>query len=209
MKGTGLEKLYDRLTVWERIPASVAAAARDDEAEYRRLFNTSRLWPWLVPEHLPSELALHILALIYVGEQLDAAATYFFVLWKMRDRGEPRPGDWRTGAEACAYFFAANADAWRRFEADLNILPGTLAAGNHQGWFLRFCEEQMPANAPTADALRALLEAGGQEVPQLVTADDLLADWRNLLQSMTHNAPREGTKRERGTPTASPSATGL
>jgi hypothetical protein len=134
--------------------------------------------------------------LIYVGEQLDAAATYFFALWKMHDGSDPRPSDWVTGAEAAAYFFTANADAWRRFEAELGILPGTLAAGNHEGWFLRFCEEQMPANAPTAEALRALLEAGGQEVSQLVTADDLLADWRNLLQSMTRNAPREGRQGE-------------
>jgi hypothetical protein len=57
--------------------------------------------------------------------------------------------------------------------------------------FLPFCKDQMPEHAPTADALQSLFRKSGREVPQLVTADDLLANRRNLLQAMTRHVPRE------------------
>jgi len=61
-----------------------------------------------------AEQALHVLALTYVGEQLDAAASYFFALGQMENTDDPCPTDWQCAAEASAYFFTANADAWRR-----------------------------------------------------------------------------------------------
>jgi hypothetical protein len=138
-----------------------------------------------------------MLALIYVGEQLDAAASYFFNLWQTQDPEDPRPEEWLVGAEAWAYFFAANAEAWRRFCADLGIVSESLTAANHTGWFLRYCEENLPANAPMAEALQARFRESGREVPQLVTAEKLLASWRSLLQAMTSHAPRQAGKEER------------
>ena len=154
MSANGLARLYGRLTIWERIPLLLAAEARGDEAEYRRLFNSSAPRAWRFPEHLLAEQALHVLALIYVGEQLDAAASYFFALGAMADTDEPGPGDWHLAAASCAYFFAANLDAWRRLCSGLGIAPDVLTAGNHRGWFLHYCEGHLPANAPTAAALR-------------------------------------------------------
>jgi len=75
------------------------------------------------------------------------------------------------------------------------IAPEGLTAANHQNWFLRFCEDQLPKYAPTAEALQALFRKSGREVPQLVTADDLLANRRNLLQAMTRHVPRERSGR--------------
>jgi hypothetical protein len=196
MNPNGLARLYDRLTVWERIGLLIAADARGDGAEYRRLFDTSPPRTWRFPAHLIAEHALHVLAMIYVGEQLDAAAGYFHALWRMGDAADPRPQDWLHAADASAYFFAANADAWRRFCAELDIAPDALTAANHRGWFLRYCEENLPANAPTAKALLARFRESGRDVPQLVTADDLLADWRNLLRGMTRHAPRGTGKGE-------------
>ena len=46
---------------------------------------------WHFSEHLLAEAAVHILALIYVSEQLDAAANYFFALWKQEDADDPEP----------------------------------------------------------------------------------------------------------------------
>src|SRR5262245_18519435 len=56
-----------------------------------------------------------------VGEQLDAAAAYFFAVWRLGDSDDPGPEDWVRVAEACAYSFVANADAWRRFCRELGI----------------------------------------------------------------------------------------
>ena len=196
MSANGLARLYGRLTIWERIPLLLAAEARGDEAEYRRLFNSSAPRAWRFPEHLLAEQALHVLALIYVGEQLDAAASYFFALWKMGDPDELGPRDWHLKADSCAYFFAANLDAWRRFCSGLGIAPEALTAANHRGRFLHFCEARMPANAPTLEGLQVRLGESGPDAAQLVTADSLLAGWRGLLQEMTHHAPREVRKGE-------------
>jgi hypothetical protein len=197
MNANGLARLYDRLTVWERIPLLIAAEARGDQAEYQRLFNASALRTWRFSEHLLAEQALNVSAMIYVGEQLNAAASYFFDLWQMQDPDDPRPEDWLIAAEACAYFFVANAEAWRRFCSELDIAPDALVAANHRGWFLRYCEENIPANAPTAEVMQARFQEIGWDSPQLVTPDNLLASWRNLLQAMTRHAPREAGKGER------------
>jgi hypothetical protein len=194
MNANGLARLYDRLTVWERIPALIAAQARGDDIEYRRLFDASPLRTWRFSEHLVAEQALNVLALIYIGEQLDAAASYFFDMYKMQDPDDPCPEDWLIAAESCAYFLAANAEAWRRFCSELDIAPEALTAGNHRGWFLRYCEENMPANAPTAEVMQARFRERGYDVLQLVTADKLLASWENVLQEMTGHAPRDAGK---------------
>jgi hypothetical protein len=196
MSANGLARLYGRLTIWERIPLLMAAEARGDTAEYRRLFDASAPRTWLAPEHLLAEEALHVLALTYVGEQLDAAASYFFALWAVADADEPVPGDWHLAADNCAYFFAANLDAWRRLCSELGIAPDVLTAGNHRGWFLHYREGHMPANAPTKAALQARFRENGQEAPQLATADSLLASWRDLLQAMTRHAPLNAGKGE-------------
>ena len=49
MSANGLARLYGRLTIWERIPLLLAAEARGDEAEYRRLFNSSAPRAWRFP----------------------------------------------------------------------------------------------------------------------------------------------------------------
>jgi hypothetical protein len=196
MNAQGLARLYDRLTVWERIPLLIAAHARGDDAEYRRLFDASPRRTWHLSEHLLDEQALHVSAFIYIGEQLEAAACYFFDLLKSLVPDDRCPEDWLIDAEACAYFFAANAEAWRRFCSDLGIASESLTAANHTGWFLRYCEETMPANAPTMEALQARFRERGYDVSQLVTAEKLLASWRRLLQAMTSHAPKEAGKGE-------------
>jgi hypothetical protein len=190
MNTTGLTRLYDRLTVWERIPLLVAANARGDDAEHGRLFAASPIEMWRIPAHVMAELGLHVLAMMYIGEQLDAAANVFFALCKVKDASDPQPQDWLLMAEACAYFFAANAEAWRRLGEELGIASDALTAGNHRGQFLAFCEAHMPANALTAEALQARFRESGRDVPKLVTSEDLLTSWRSLLQEMSWHGPR-------------------
>jgi hypothetical protein len=192
MNVNGLNRLYDRLRIWERIPLMVAAGARGDTAEYDRLFGASPMRTWHFPEHLLAEQALHVLAMMYVGEQLDAAGSYFFALWCMGGADDPERGDWLLAAEGCAYFFTVNAEAWGRFCSELGIAPDSLTAANHCGWFLPYCLDRMPALAPTPQALEARFREMGRDVPQIVTADALLARWRDLLQNMTRHTHRGG-----------------
>jgi hypothetical protein len=70
-------------------------------------------------------------------------------------------------------------------------------AGNYRGWFLRYCEENMPANAPKAEAMQARFRANGHNVSQMVTADKLLKSWRSVLQALTCHVAREAGKEER------------
>lgn len=196
MNAPGLARLYNRLTVWERIPLLVAAEARGDDAERRRLFDAAPLRTWRFSEHLLAEQALNVLAMLHITEQLDAAAGYFFALWCLDYVDDPCPENWLLSADALAYRFVVNADAWRRFCGELGIAADALTAANHRGWFLGYCEQHMPANAPTADALRARLAECGRDVTELVTADQLLASWRNLLRSMTRHAPPYTAKGE-------------
>lgn len=70
MNARRLVGMYDRLSVWERIPLLLAADARNDDVEYRRLFQSSPPQEHLFPNHLLAEQGLHVLALIYVTEQL-------------------------------------------------------------------------------------------------------------------------------------------
>ena len=194
MNANGLARLYDRLAVWERIALLIAAQARGDDAEYQRLFDASALRTWRFSEHLLAEQALHVLTLQYVTEQLDAAVNYFFALWQSQNADDPRPEDWVQAVGVNSYFFTENAEAWRRFCAELDIAPDALVAGNYHGWFLGYCEEHMSANAPTAEVLQARFRDTGRGIGPLVTAENLLTRWRNLLQAMTNHAPLRAGK---------------
>ncbi len=192
MNANRLTRLYDGLDPWERIPLLIAADAKGDVAEWQRLFDASPIRAFRFGEHAMAEMSLHTLALMYITEQLDAAATYFFAVWQMGHDDDPRTIDWPLAADASAYFFTANLDAWRRFCSELDVSPEVLTTGNHpRGWILGFCEERMPANAPTVEALQERLRAAGQELLRPVTAESLLASWRNLLRMMTRCTPRE------------------
>jgi hypothetical protein len=207
MTTPGLAKWYDRLTDGERLPLLLAAQARGDAAEYRRLVQNSPVRAWRFAEHLWAEIALHVLALTSVGAQLDAAAGFFFDRWRSGNADDLRLSDRLLAADARAYSFAANAEAWRRFCAGLGVAPAALTAANHRGWFLRYCEEHLPAHAPTAEAARAQIPESSRDGRELVTADDLLARWRRLWQEMTGPAPRGSGEGDRRTPRPSPSTT--
>jgi hypothetical protein len=197
MKGNGLTRLYDRLSIRERIPLLVAAHNREDDVEYQRLFHASPVRTWHFPEHMLAEEMLHVLALNYVSEQLDAAAVYFFAREQAAHEDEPKPDDWLLAIATSAYIFAVNADAWRRLCSEQGIAPEALVAANYRGSFLPICEENLTAEAPTHDALHAMYRECGRELGKLVTADDRLKDWQARLQEVTHDSPTGAQGKQR------------
>jgi hypothetical protein len=186
MKMRRLAGMYDRLSVWERIPLLLAADARADDVEYRRLFDSAPPQAHEFPDHLLVEQGLHVLTLIYVTEQLDAAASYFFAVFQMP---HDETDDWLFAASAAAYFFATNAAAWRTFCEELSLSPETLVAASYRGGFLKLIEEGMIERAPTAEELRSLRLAAGRSDEPLVTTADLVESWKSTLLAMNRHAP--------------------
>jgi hypothetical protein len=185
--------LYDRLQVWERIPLMIAAEARNDDAEYQRLTRSSPVIPSLLPAHGLSEVSIHVSALAYVCEQLDAAANHFLALWSID--GSQDPEEWLLIADTYAFFFASNAQAWRQYCSELSIASEALVGLNHHGWLLRYCEEKMPANAPSAQDLQARWLQIKGETLTLVTVNQLVEKWhRQLLDTVRYGLHGKPTR---------------
>jgi hypothetical protein len=183
MKKYELTRYYDRLKMWERIGLLAEANTRGDESEARALFNSSPRRSCELPEHLLPAVALSALTFLYIGEQLEAAAHYFFALWCYENSQDPHRDEWLEAAQADADFFRANAQIWRRFCSERGLSPETLTAANHRGMFLRYCEEHMPAQATAAETRQAWPPAAGYRPPQ-ITAEDMLERWQRILHAM-------------------------
>lgn len=139
-------------------------------------------------------MALNTLALMYITEQLDHLATYWYALWRLNDAEDKKPLDWKVCADTSSYVFACNSQAWKRFCAHLNIDATLLTTGNYRGWILTYAETHMPNAAPSRDDLRSTLRECGVEDPHPVTADDLLADWLKTFDVCAGRSMREDVR---------------
>lgn len=174
------------------------AEFRGDEAERQRLHNGAPLLDYRMPDYMLGSLFLHILASVYVTEQLENVAGYWHATWWFcnRDDEDTDAETWHYMADLHAYMFTVNAEAWRRFCAEENIAAAALTAGNGESWMwmLKHAEERMPTVAPTRDEIASCLRSHGFDDPHPVTADSLLARWRNTLNQMGgRNARPSGT----------------
>jgi hypothetical protein len=175
MNTNGLGRMYGLLSVRERLPMLLAAGARGDDIEVRRLEEAASIRTMQFSDYLWPSLKLNVMTLIYLTEQLDTLACYWHAQWRLDDPDNPKTEDWQFVTDASGHFFNSNAEAWRLFCAELHIDPGHLAAGNYHGWLLGFCSERMPT--PNVDALKRRLQEKGKE---LICAESLLASWQEL-----------------------------
>ena len=190
-----LSRNYDLLAGRERMVLILAAESRNDDLERERLVTAAPIRRWHFSDYLMPMLGLNVLGLIYLTEQLDALANYWHANWRLADPDDAGAEDWHVLANVSAYFFACNAEAWRRFCDEMKVNPEQVTEGNYRGWLLQHCEERMPENAPSADELAALLRAYGQAEPALITAESLLESWRSLFNQMPgHDIGKEGAK---------------
>lgn len=189
MNTNTLAKHYGHLTPRERIPLLLAAWARDDALKEQRLSDSAPTELFDMPDYGLPFMALSTLSLMYITEQLDHLAVYWHAVWRLTTE-EDNPSDWKMLADASAYVFRCNAEAWRRFCGGLNIDPGVLAASNYRGWMLQYAESCMPNVAPSREDACATLRACGFEDPKPVTADDRLASWRRFFDFFTGQSSR-------------------
>lgn len=182
MSGTSLKQLYPQILPWERIRLLLAAQHRQDDTEYQRLFDGSTIRAWYFSEHLMAEQALHVLALTYITEQLDAIACVFFALTQLALHSEQEEG-LENMAECSAYFFCTNAQGWKEFCDTIRIPAKELVSANHSGWILSFAEQYLPTVTLTPEAMMQRLSQ------PLVTASQLSRRWYERLKEMIASTP--------------------
>jgi hypothetical protein len=183
INSNSLARYYDKLTPLERIPLILAADARGDAAETRRLEDSAPITRLSFRDHHWTGVKLQVLALQYLTEQLDLLAEHWHALWRLETEADKK--DWRGLRDACAYRFVCNADAWRRFCEGLAIDPGVLTSGNYFGWLLDFYLERMPTMAPSREDLTVQLRDAGCLDGEPVTSDCLLKKWQDLWGELT------------------------
>jgi hypothetical protein len=184
MNTKALARGYAALTARERLALVLSAEGRRDDVEAARLRASAPVALYRLPELTFAEIALHTLALIYVSEQLEHVASYWFA----RDRVDPADpdaeADWLLVAILSAYAYTVNRDAFGRLCAERGIAYDALIAANYHGWVLGVAEENMPAAAPTREEVTELLRGRGQTDSEPITADRALDGWRRLADSV-------------------------
>ena len=142
MNTESLAKLYDTLTPRERLPLIMAAAARGDEGERRRLMASAPKVSLQVTDYFGLAQVLEETVEFHLLTLLDLAANFWQLwgLWMAHDLPGRRKASSKQGqrgkeaarAEVCrlgslvryfAYRFLANMDGWRQFCLEMYMDP--------------------------------------------------------------------------------------
>src|SRR5262245_58714222 len=95
MKTEKLAKMYDLLTLRERLPLIVAAIGRGDEVELQRLIDSAPFQLAKIPAYYGLSLAMAFVSVLFVIEQLNYAASFGFAAWQLDSASSSRRDDWR------------------------------------------------------------------------------------------------------------------
>src|SRR5712692_2605299 len=152
MNTNHLAKLYDTLTARERVPLIIAAGARGDQAEQKRLSASAPKETFQVPDYYALAKALDKAADYHLLTLLDLAANFWqwWGLWMTYGLRDPDTAGSKKGqrrkakadqaeelrAEGIVRYYAsrfvAHVDGWKQFcserhidpEVQLHFLPG-------------------------------------------------------------------------------------
>jgi hypothetical protein len=206
-----LAKLYDQLTPRERLPLIMAAGARGDEAEQKRLCASAPKEAYEVPNYYGLAKALKEAGYFHLLTLLDLAANFWqwWGLWAsyvLRAPGETATKKSRRGQKESlqrlerraggivryyASRFVAHVEGWKQFCSELQIDPE--AQLNFMiGWETIRRTEESARNLAFTDEQAVLfvqLESVGVEGDNSLekrrapveTAKDLAASWHVLL----------------------------
>jgi len=143
MNTHSLAKLYDQLTARERLPLIIAAGARGDDAEQKRLSASAPQETYSVPHHFGLAKALQHCVDLHQLALLDLAAKFWqwWGMWMLRGlQADTEDGTAKRrraqlaadeAEEVRSYgivrFFASrfvnHVDGWKRFCATLHVEP--------------------------------------------------------------------------------------
>ena len=184
-----LQRRYDRLKEWERIPLLLAAEGRGDDDEYDRLRRTAPRTEWTIPDIGMAEQALNILSYMFAVQQLETASTFFFMAWNFVDDKGELAEETLLALEACNYFYSVNALAWTAFCKGLGIDPATLVKANHHSTVIEMITEGMLRHAPTREDYCASVAARGKDPNEIMTVESRTEYWRDWLRDLTKCTP--------------------
>jgi hypothetical protein len=143
MNTNELAKLYDQLTPRERVPLILAAAARGDEAEHKRLSTSAPKETFEVPNYFGLAKALKEAGYFHLLTLLDLASHFWqwwglWISYGLRDPGETGAKKSRRGQKKplqrlerraggiVRYYasrFVAHVEGWRKFCSELQVDP--------------------------------------------------------------------------------------
>jgi hypothetical protein len=211
MKFDHLTKLYDKLTPRERLPLIIAAGARGDQAEHKRLSASAPVEQYEVPNYYGLAKALKEAGYFHLLTLLDLAANFWqwWGLWTsylLREPAETGTKKSRRGqkkslqklerrAGGIVRYYAsrvvAHVEGWKQFcselqidpEAQLNFMIGweTIRRTEESARDLAFTDEE----AAVFVQLESLAVEGDHALEKgaapVETAKDLAESWHVLL----------------------------
>jgi len=192
MRIPNLSRHYERLNPWERVRLRLAAGARKDDVEEQRLFEHSptRIVP--IPTHLQNEVVLHTFSLMYLTEQLESIASFFFARMQFME-GHIKDADLLSDlagmAGANAYCFQKRMLGWKRFCRSIGLESDTLLSGNYSGLMLEAFDGKVQDVAPTPEVLIDWFQSRGLSPGTLIDEESEYRSWRGLLEKATTDAP--------------------
>jgi hypothetical protein len=189
MNTDALAKLYDRLKPWERLPLIIAASRRGDDAERLQLAQAAPRTGYRLPDHFELGLAWQEAATMHVIELLRVAGDFWQAWglwgWKQLRKGQNQELDefrllGMVRLHGC--HFGVQVEGWGRFCAELQIAPGALVDFMPGYDLIERTRAHVRGLAFTAEEAAAFLRLQGRAPESLLTEEEVLRSWRELLQ---------------------------
>ncbi len=166
------------LSCRERVVQMLDADSRDDQQQIRLLDQVAPRMSYAFPDTRIPLLGIHLMCLIYVNEQLEAAGMVLHAFWCGTMIDPDHDEYWNSMANCSAYRFRIGEQAWREFTEEFNIDGHELVQQNHVGWLLEFSADNICRLAPSEEELRLVLD---DDEVELLTAEDLAESWREMF----------------------------
>lgn len=167
----------------ERFYRTLSAEAKGDEKELRLMEQLTPEYRYRLTDLMIPRLVLHMIAMTYVGTQLDHAGMFFMALWRVQ-ADDDADGSWDLIGGCHAYRFRIEVDAWDAFTADLGVDGRKLVEENHHGTLLSLFEDQIYERALPHEEFIVSYQAAGGNPDRLETAEQIVAQWRRLLRQV-------------------------
>jgi hypothetical protein len=161
----------------ERVVRLVAAEAKGDKAEKRLIEHATPYRHYRLPDTMLPAHQLNVLAMNYVGEQLEQASMLLNAFFCTTIEGD-EDGMWDFAASAAAYRFRIGREGWQQFTRGIGVDGDYLVRMNHSGFCLTAFGDKICNLAPSADELRGMLAQRGHHVEKLHTAEDVAKSYR-------------------------------
>lgn len=171
-----------RLAIRKRVARYLAAQLRNDEDEIELVEQASEHRNFAIADlHIEMDM-LHTMALIYLQEQQEYAAAYWYASYRDLESRHAVPALY-VSKQVCAYRFWANREGWNRFAQWLGTSGEDLlklACGNNSPT-MDMWQKEILAAAPTAKEVRSIAKQAGLKEPMLPSPQYHAGVWREMF----------------------------